>query len=168
MCALCRREYEDPADRRFHAQPNACPACGPRLRALDAGGLPIGWSDPIERAAAALRAGLIVAVKGLGGFHLACDATSPEAVVRLRCRKHREAKPFAVMARDLETAETFALLPGEALPATLPNGPSSPPSARPAPRWPARSLPTRNSWASCCPIRRCIISSSPTRGGRSS
>ena len=113
MCALCRREYEDPADRRFHAQPNACPACGPRLRALDAGGLPVGWNDPIERAAAALRAGLIVAVKGLGGFHLACDATNSEAVARLRRRKHREAKPFAVMARDMETAETFALLSEE-------------------------------------------------------
>jgi hydrogenase maturation protein HypF len=113
MCALCLREYEDPADRRFHAQPNACPACGPSLRALDAAGQPIGWTDPIERAAAALRAGLIVAVKGLGGFHLACDATSSEAVERLRARKRREAKPFAVMVRDLEAAESLASLSGE-------------------------------------------------------
>jgi len=113
MCAPCRREYEDPADRRFHAQPNACPACGPRLRALDAAGRPTGWNDPIERAAAALRAGLIVALKGLGGFHLACDATSPEAVTRLRNRKRRDAKPFAVMARDLPAAEGLAALSPE-------------------------------------------------------
>jgi len=108
MCALCRAEYEDPADRRFHAQPNACPECGPMLLALSATGEPIPGMDPLRRASDALRAGLIVAVKGLGGFHLACDAASPDAVARLRRRKRREEKPFAVMVPDLAAAETCA------------------------------------------------------------
>ncbi len=84
LCADCRREYEDPGDRRFHAEPIACPACGPRL------------SMPLEEAVEQLRAGLIVAVKGLGGYHLACDAANEDAVARLRARKHREEKPFAL------------------------------------------------------------------------
>ena len=88
MCRDCRREYDDPGNRRFHAEPIACPACGPRL------------SIPLEDAIAALRASLIVAVKGLGGWHLACDAASESAVARLRARKHREEKPFALMAVD--------------------------------------------------------------------
>jgi hydrogenase maturation protein HypF len=88
LCDDCRREYEDPSDRRFHAEPIACPACGPRL------------SLPLEEAVEALLAGKIVAVKGLGGYHLACDATSEEAVARLRVRKGREEKPLAVMASD--------------------------------------------------------------------
>ncbi len=88
LCSDCRREYEDPADRRFHAEPIACPACGPRL------------SLPLENAVAALREGAIVAVKGLGGYHLACDATSERAVARLRERKGREEKPLAVMVAD--------------------------------------------------------------------
>jgi hydrogenase maturation protein HypF len=108
MCARCRAEYEDPADRRFHAQPNACPACGPQLRALSANREPIAWTDPLQGTARALVAGLIVAVKGLGGFHLACDATSSDAVARLRRRKRREEKPFAVMVRDLDAAEGVA------------------------------------------------------------
>ena len=88
MCGDCRREYEDPADRRFHAEPIACPACGPRL------------SLPIEEAAARLWAGEIVAVKGLGGWHLACDAGDEDVVARLRARKEREDKPFAVLTDD--------------------------------------------------------------------
>ena len=91
MCADCAREYADPADRRFHAEPIACPACGPRL------------SMPVEEAATMLRHGAIVAVKGLGGWHLACDATDEQAVARLRARKHRDAKPFAIMAADRAT-----------------------------------------------------------------
>jgi len=104
MCADCRREYEDPADRRFHAEPNACPACGPRLTLTDAAGRPLD-GDPMARAAALLRDGSIVAVKGLGGFHLACDATSVAAVAELRRRKRRDEKPFAVMVRTLADAE---------------------------------------------------------------
>lgn len=88
MCAACRREYEDPGDRRFHAEPIACPACGPRL------------SMPLRAAVELMRGGGVLAVKGLGGYHLACDAASEEAVARLRARKHREDKPFAVMAEE--------------------------------------------------------------------
>ncbi len=109
MCPRCQREYEDPSDRRFHAQPNACPACGPRLSLR----LPSGEAvagDPLPTAAAWLREGLIVAVKGLGGFHLACDATSPPAVQRLRERKKRDEKPFAVMVADLGAAERLAVI----------------------------------------------------------
>ena len=108
MCDACRREYQDPADRRFHAQPNACPVCGPRLAWLGAAGEPIETEDAIEAASGALTAGRIVAVRGLGGFHLACDATNSEAVKRLRERKRREAKPFAVMVGDLGAARALA------------------------------------------------------------
>jgi hydrogenase maturation protein HypF len=103
MCAACRAEYEDPADRRFHAQPNACPACGPRVRLVYAGGGTVEdarSADPVEATARALREGAIVAIKGLGGFHLACLAEDEDAVAELRARKHREDKPFALMAGD--------------------------------------------------------------------
>jgi hydrogenase maturation protein HypF len=109
LCAQCRAEYETVADRRFHAEANACPACGPKLRFLDAvGNEPRG--DAIGSAARAIDAGLIVAIKGLGGFHLACDATSDFAVTRLRRRKRRERKPFAVMIGDLVGAERLGVL----------------------------------------------------------
>jgi len=88
MCADCRREYEDPLDRRFHAEPIACPVCGPQV------------SLPLEEAVELLRGGAILAVKGLGGYHLACDAADDDSVARLRARKHREEKPFAVMSAD--------------------------------------------------------------------
>ena len=110
MCAKCRREYDSPLDRRFHAQPNACPDCGPRVTAMSSEGRAIEAADPIRFAARALHAGLIVALKGLGGFHLACDATSPRAIRRLRDRKHRDTKPFAIMVRDLAEAERMAVL----------------------------------------------------------
>ncbi len=113
MCEACRAEYDDPADRRFHAQPNACPECGPRLSALSAAGEPVAEADPIAFAGSLLRAGSIVAVKGLGGFHLACDATSSAAVERLRRRKRREEKPFAVMVRGIEEAEVLAHVSAE-------------------------------------------------------
>ena len=108
MCPQCRAEYEDPADRRFHAQPIACPDCGPRLAWWDADGHPRAPGEAALAAAAeALRAGQIIAVKGLGGFHLLCDARSEAAVAALRRRKHREAKPLAVMVRDLAMAQVL-------------------------------------------------------------
>ncbi len=113
MCADCEREYRDPSDRRFHAEPVACPACGPRLRLVDPQGRTIP-GDPIERAAALLREGRIVAVKGLGGFHLACLAEDEAVVAELRRRKRRPHRPFAVMAADLDAArERFELSPAE-------------------------------------------------------
>jgi hydrogenase maturation protein HypF len=114
MCPVCRTEYLDPRDRRFHAEPIACPACGPRLRLTAASG-DLVPGDPIATAASLLRAGAIVAVKGLGGFHLTCDATSPAAVEVLRARKRRDAKPLAVMVEDLRAAERLAVVsPAEA------------------------------------------------------
>jgi hydrogenase maturation protein HypF len=101
MCAACREEYEDPLDRRFHAQPIACPRCGPRLELWDEDGRVISEVSAMEAAMDAIRAGAIVAVKGLGGFQLVVDARSEEAVRRLRARKHREEKPFALMFPSL-------------------------------------------------------------------
>jgi hydrogenase maturation protein HypF len=111
MCGGCQAEYEDPLDRRFHAQPNACPTCGPRARLLAASGeeAPLGDAvDAVAAAATALAAGRIVAVKGLGGYHLACRADDEEAVARLRSRKHREDKPFAVMVATAAAARALA------------------------------------------------------------
>ncbi|MCU0540527.1 MAG: Sua5/YciO/YrdC/YwlC family protein, partial [Desulfobacterales bacterium] len=108
MCATCRAEYDDPADRRFHAQPNACPVCGPQVTLRDDQGGAIRTEDPIRTAAALIREGRILAVKGLGGYHLAVDAAQPDAVARLRRRKLREEKPFAVMSADLEGIRAYA------------------------------------------------------------
>jgi hydrogenase maturation protein HypF len=104
MCPRCRREYDDPSDRRFHAQPNACPVCGPQVRLLDRFGheLRSKPEDPILRAARMLRGRAILAIKGLGGYHLACDPFDERAVRTLRGRKVRQDKPFALMARDPE------------------------------------------------------------------
>ncbi len=104
MCAACLAEYENPLDRRFHAQPNACWECGPRVELWDKGGQKTECDDPIVEAVSALRSGLVIAVKGLGGFHLAVDATNPSAVALLRQRKHRVEKPFAVMVPDSQAA----------------------------------------------------------------
>jgi hydrogenase maturation protein HypF len=113
MCADCRAEYIDPSNRRFHAQPNACPKCGPRLFAMTPSGREIDSADPIGFAARTVRAGMTVALKGLGGFHLACDATAPLSVQRLRERKRREVRPFAVMVRDVVAASQLALISEE-------------------------------------------------------
>ena len=110
MCAACQAEYDDPRDRRFHAQPNACPDCGPSLAIATPEGREISTATPMRVATRALKAQLIVAIKGLGGFHLACDARSEIAVRRLRERKHRDTKPLAVMVEDLAAAEAIAEL----------------------------------------------------------
>jgi hydrogenase maturation protein HypF len=115
MCPSCARDYGDPADRRFHAQPVACPDCGPRLTLTPADGLgvrPARDADALAAARALLAAGRIVAIKGVGGYHLACDATDARAVATLRGRKERGGKAFAVMCADLATAERIAVLSG--------------------------------------------------------
>ncbi len=119
MCEPCRREYEDPLDRRFHAQPIACPVCGPKVWLVDAEARPLECDDAIRAAARMLRAGRILAIKGLGGFHLACLATSDEAVGLLRQRKNRDHKPFGMMARDLEQIGQVAEIPEDARRALL-------------------------------------------------
>jgi hydrogenase maturation protein HypF len=108
LCPACRAEYEDPTDRRFHAQPTACPTCGPRLQLLDAAGGPVPEDDPVRYTVAAFLAGRIAAVKGLGGYHLACDARNEAVVRELRRRKHRDEKPFALMVADLDAARQVA------------------------------------------------------------
>lgn len=111
MCDDCRAEYDDPRDRRFHAQPIACHACGPRLELVGGQGETLGHSDQALRAARQLLAGgKIVAIKGLGGYHLACDARDEAAVTELRRRKQRGGKPFAVMVADLDVAEELVTL----------------------------------------------------------
>ncbi|MGF7236109.1 MAG: carbamoyltransferase HypF [Frankia sp.] len=126
MCPDCRAEYENPADRRFHAEPLCCPACGPRLRLRDSAGRPIA-GNPVAATVALLRGGGIVAVKGLGGYHLAVDAGAEEAVAALRTRKHRDDRPFAVMVADVDAArrlceigpEELALLTSAARPIVI-------------------------------------------------
>lgn len=107
LCPDCETEYRDITDRRYHAQPNCCSVCGPKLFFLDAEGNPLG-GDPIAAAQRWLREGKIIAVKGLGGIHLACRCDDPETVSRLRKRKHRDEKPFALMCRDIQTVRRYA------------------------------------------------------------
>lgn len=142
MCAQCQAEYEDPSNRRFHAQPNACPNCGPHLWLTDSTGAVMrtsvalagaeltetttggGDHEVVREAARLLREGAVVALKGLGGFHLACDATSPAAVECLRKRKHRPHKPFAVMMASLDQVRLYCdVTPEEARLLTLPSSP---------------------------------------------
>ena len=113
MCDKCRAEYDDPQNRRFHAQANACWKCGPQLEFWDVQGRPTKALDPIEAAVERLRSGEILAVKGLGGFHFAVDAMNSAAVERLRQRKRRVEKPFAVMVRNLEAAGRFCEIDAE-------------------------------------------------------
>lgn len=105
MCPQCDRQYHDPRDRRFHAQPNACARCGPRYRLLAADGAAVEAADPLSAARRLVQAGHILAIKGIGGYHLACDARRQDAVAALRSRKVREDKPFAVMAGRLALAK---------------------------------------------------------------
>jgi hydrogenase maturation protein HypF len=124
MCPACQREYDDPLDRRFHAQPNACPVCGPQLTLCSADGREVACADPLARVAELLCEGQIVALRGLGGYQLACDATNAEAVARLRARKQRPHKPFALMVADLD-AVAACTSPNEAERALL-SSPSAP------------------------------------------
>jgi hydrogenase maturation protein HypF len=117
MCPDCQREYDDPANRRFHAQPNACPVCGPHIWLTDATGLPLASDEShadndkvLSQTRELILAGKILAIKGLGGFHLACDATDAEAVRTLRARKHRPHKPLAVMLPTLEAVKQHCLV----------------------------------------------------------
>jgi hydrogenase maturation protein HypF len=111
LCPECRAEYENPLDRRFHAQPTACPKCGPELwLAGSAGGRLADHGDALLQAEAALSEGQIVAVKGIGGFHLMCDARNEDAVMRLRHRKRREEKPLAVMSPNLDDADRYIVI----------------------------------------------------------
>ncbi len=153
LCPDCAREYHDPLDRRFHAQPNACPVCGPQVWLTDAKGRRIAEAGPaIEHAAKALAQGRVLALKGLGGFHLAVDATNPKAVALLRKRKKRPAKPLAVMVPDLQTLAALAeISPAEAAMLTgqerpivlvrlLPDGPLAP-DVSPDTAWLGAMLP---------------------------
>lgn len=108
LCEQCRSEYENPADRRFHAEPDACPVCGPQLKLFDASGKPVKTDDPVKTAIELLLSGNVLAIKGLGGFHLSVDAGSDDAVKRLRSRKYREEKPLAIMARDIDAVRQIA------------------------------------------------------------
>ncbi len=113
MCPRCQQEYEDPLNRRFHAQPNACPVCGPQLKLVDANGNPVPSSDIITTTSQLLKEGKIVAVKGLGGFLLACDATNEATVKLLRTRKQRPSKPLAVMVASLDEVKQHCYVNNE-------------------------------------------------------
>jgi hydrogenase maturation protein HypF len=110
MCEDCAGEYHDPSDRRFHAQPVACGKCGPSLFLLDSDGNRISQGSEIEKATELLKKGKIVAIKGLGGYHLACDAKNDNAVKELRKRKKRDGKPFALMAKNIETVLKYCFV----------------------------------------------------------
>jgi len=110
MCSDCRKEYEDPLDRRFHAQPIACPACGPKLNVIDKTGKKINAIDPIKFAVDMILKGKIVAIKGIGGYQLACDATNKNALIKLRKRKQRPHKPFALMFKDIKDVRKYCYL----------------------------------------------------------
>ncbi len=110
MCENCQKEYDNPLSRRFHAQPNACPVCGPHIWLVDNKGKLVNNENPIEEASSLLKSKMIIGVKGLGGFQLACDATSNDVVKRMRMRKSRPAKPFAIMVRDINQVREICYL----------------------------------------------------------
>lgn len=113
MCPECQSEYDEPTNRRFHAQPNACPRCGPKIELCDPEGKPLGVSDPIRSAITFLKEGKILAIKGLGGFLLACDAIDEQVIEKLRQRKRRPHKPLAIMLPDLKAAKEHCLISEE-------------------------------------------------------
>jgi hydrogenase maturation protein HypF len=108
LCPACKKEYDDPRDRRFHAEPNACPVCGPTLTLLDREGVAVDCPDPVKKTRELLLQGFVVAIKGMGGFHLGVDATSDQAVEALRARKFREKKPLAIMVKCVDDASEIA------------------------------------------------------------
>jgi hydrogenase maturation protein HypF len=124
LCPACEREYRDPSDRRFHAQPVACPVCGPQLALWQPDGTAIDTVDPLSEAARRLAAGQILAVKGVGGYHLVCDATHPGPLQRLRAAKQRERKPFALLLPNVASARQWAQVDDDA--ARLLSSPAAP------------------------------------------
>ena len=174
MCPACQAEYDDPGDRRFHAQPNACPACGPRvwLEDVRSARRSRDSTDPLEAAAGLLAVGRILAIKGLGGFHLAVRADDERAVARLRRRKNREAKPLAVMvggpgggAADLAIidAAEAELLTSPRAPIVLVEKNDGDHGDRLR-----RSRPATGGWGSCCPTPRCTTCCSTSCGSAAS
>lgn len=160
MCRDCQAEYDNPGDRRFHAQPNACPQCGPHLELWNPAGQPLASNDDVLKMAAdTIRQGNIVAIKGLGGFHLMVDARNAKAVQRLRKAKHREAKPFALMYPSLESIQADCevskleeqLLRSPAAPIVLLK--QSKIQNLKSPHLSPQTVPTS---ASCSPTRPCI------------
>jgi len=129
MCAACRTEYDDPADRRFHAEASACHVCGPKARLVRFDARPFSFDqfsmmDDVDAACGLMKSGEIVAIKGIGGYQLACDATKADVVAKLRRTKHRDAKPFALMARDLDVIRRYCSVSlEEAALLTAPSGP---------------------------------------------
>jgi hydrogenase maturation protein HypF len=162
MCPACAREYGDPVDRRFHAEPNACPACGPRIGLRSPDGAPVPSPDPIGTAAEALRTGAVVALRGLGGFQLAADATDDRVVRALRERKRREEKPFAVMFPDIRALRAAARI--TAADETILLSPEAPillaPGRSRSPLAPAVSmgLPTVGALLPYTPLHRLLLS----------
>ena len=113
MCQACQVEYDNPTTRRFHAQPNACPECGPQLTLKTSTGQPVTSDDLVSTAIDLLRQGKILAIKGLGGYHLAVDAENEQAVQELRRRKQRDEKPFALMSYSAEQVVEYARVEAE-------------------------------------------------------
>ena len=155
MCEACAAEYADPADRRFHAQTVCCRDCGPTLRLVAPGRRTSYAEDALAEARSLLRDGAVVAVKGIGGYHLACDATSEAAVAMLRKRKQRGDKPFAVMVAALDDARAIVdLTPTEAALVASRGRPIVLAPVDPAPS-PTPSRPARATSGCCSPTHRC-------------
>ena len=162
LCEACSAEYRDPVDRRFHAEATACHICGPKTRLIRLDGRAFSFEqfsmlDEVDAALGLIQKGEIIAIKALGGYQLACDATRPEAVAALRERKRRDAKPFALMARDLEIVGRYAAVRGEEAAAlTSREAPIVLLRADGLEKCRRRSRLASPRLASCCRRRRCI------------